>query len=179
MPIEEIRRIAKEENISVFGVGPTSEMADEPAGHRPVDFLPGAQSLICFGIPIPHDVYRTPEYNLETAWRSQNLLYRRLDTLALRLSILLEESGARALPIYGCMPLAYFGIKIFSLQRPSHESSEKDILSPIIGGNHGVSLFLDRAGHSAGHYLFHIMYRVTDRFYWAPVPKMPACRLPQ
>ncbi len=102
---EEIRKIARDEKVSVFGIGPASEMTNEAPGFRPEDFLGGVQSLICFGIPIPRDVYHTPTYNLETTWRSQNLLYRRLDTLALRFSNLLEESGARSLPIYGCMPL--------------------------------------------------------------------------
>jgi len=105
MIIDEIHRIAKDENVSVFGIGPASEMADERAGYRPEDFIPGVQSLICIGIPIPRDVYCIPTWNLEAAWRSQNLLYRRLDTLALRFSTLLEESGAQAIPIYGCMPL--------------------------------------------------------------------------
>ena len=105
MVIDEILRIAKDENISVFGIGSAVEMAGEPPGYRPEDFLSGVQNVICFGIPIPKDVYRTPTWNLETAWRSQNLLYRRLDTLALRFSVLLEESGAKSIPVYGCMPL--------------------------------------------------------------------------
>jgi len=106
MIIDQIRKVAEEENVSVFGIGPASEMADEPPGFRPADFLPNAQSLICFGISVPRNVYRVPAYDLEIVWRSQNLMYRRLDTLALRFSSLLEESGVRAIPIYGCMPLA-------------------------------------------------------------------------
>ena len=105
MITEQICKIAKDENISVFGIGSASAMADEPPGYRPEVFVPGVQSIICFGIPIPRGVYRTATSNLEVAWRSQNLLYRRLDTLALRFSNLLEESGARSIPIYGCMPL--------------------------------------------------------------------------
>lgn len=105
MIIDEIRKIARDENVSVFGIGSASEMAGEPPGYRPEDFMPGVQSIICFGISIPSDVYCTSAYSLETVWRSQNLLYRRLDTLALRFSCLLEESGGRAIPIYGCMPL--------------------------------------------------------------------------
>ncbi len=105
MIIDEIHRIAKDENVSVLGTGPTSEMENEPLGYRPEDFMPGVQSLLCFGIPLPREAYCTPTYSLETVWRSQNLLYRRLDTLALRFSVVLEESGARAFPIFGCMPL--------------------------------------------------------------------------
>jgi epoxyqueuosine reductase QueG len=105
MIVEEIRKIAEGEQIPVLGIGPASKMANELPGHRPADLMPGARSLICFGIPVPRQVYRMPTCGLETIWRSQNLYYRRLDTLSLRLAALLEESGAQAVPVYGCMPL--------------------------------------------------------------------------
>ena len=105
MKVDKIQKIIASENIPVFGMGPASEMEDEPPGHRPEDYMPGVQSLICFGIPVPRSVYTSGRFNAEAAWRSQNLLYRRLDTLSLRLSAVIEESGAQAMPIYGCMPL--------------------------------------------------------------------------
>jgi epoxyqueuosine reductase len=105
MIADEIQKLAEAENVPVLGFGPASDMAGEMPGHRPEDLLPGAQSLICFGLPVPQGVYRTPTYTLETVWRSQNLNYRRLDTLSLRIAALLEEHGARAVPIYGCQPM--------------------------------------------------------------------------
>jgi len=105
MIVGEIRRLIEAEAVPVWGLSRASKMANEPPGHRPEDLLPGAESLICFGIPIPQAVYRMPAYGLETIWRSQNTHYRRLDTLSLRIATLLEESGARAVPTYGCMPL--------------------------------------------------------------------------
>jgi epoxyqueuosine reductase QueG len=105
MIIEELHTIVKSEQVPVFGIGQASKMSEERSGYRPEDFLPGAKSVICFGTPIPKGIYSTKNYNLEATWRSQNLLYRRLDTISLRISILLEENGARAIPIYGCMPL--------------------------------------------------------------------------
>jgi epoxyqueuosine reductase QueG len=105
MIVDQIRKITEDENIPVWGIGPASKMADELPGHRPADLLPGAQSLVCFGIPVPRSVYEMPAYGLETAWRSQNLYYRQLDTLSIRFAALLEENGARAVPTYGCMPL--------------------------------------------------------------------------
>ena len=105
MILDEFRRIAKDENVSVFGIAPTREMRSEPPGYRPEDILPGVRSLVCFGIPLPRDVYCTPKHSQETVWRSQNLMYRRLDTLSLRFSSLIESTGDRAVPIYGCMPL--------------------------------------------------------------------------
>lgn len=105
MIVEEIRKIARDEHVPVWGIGRASKMANEQPGHRSDDLLPGAQSLICFGIQVPQAVYRMPTYTEETVWRSQNLYYRRLDTLSIRIAALLEESGARAVPTYGCMPL--------------------------------------------------------------------------
>lgn len=105
MIVEDIRKIAEDEHVPVWGIGHASSMANERPGHRPEDLLPGAQSLVCLGIPIPRAVYRMPTHAVETVWRSQNLYYRRLDTLSLRLAALLEESGERAAPVYGCMPL--------------------------------------------------------------------------
>jgi epoxyqueuosine reductase QueG len=103
--IEEIRKIAEDENIPVLGVSHASKMANESPGYRPEDLLQGAQSLICFGIPIPQGAYRALTYTAEMIWRSQNLYYRRLDTLSIRFAALLEESGVRAVPIYGCFPM--------------------------------------------------------------------------
>jgi epoxyqueuosine reductase len=105
MIVEGIRKIAEGEHVPVLGIGPASKMANELPGHRPEDLLPGARSLICFGIPVPRQVYRMPTYGVETIWRSQNLYYRRLDTLSIRLAALLEENGEQAVPVYGCMPL--------------------------------------------------------------------------
>jgi len=105
MIVQEIRRIAEEEGLAVWGIGPASKMADEAPGHRPDDFLPGVRSLICFGIPVPAGIYQMQAHGLDTAWRSQNLCYRHLDTLSLRFAALLEDHGEKAVPIYGCMPL--------------------------------------------------------------------------
>jgi epoxyqueuosine reductase QueG len=105
MIVETIRKLAEEQDIPVLGFGPAADMAGERPGHRPEDLLPGAQSLICFGLPVPQGVYHTPTHTLEAVWRSQNLNYRRLDTLSMRIAALLEEQGARAVPIYGCLPM--------------------------------------------------------------------------
>jgi epoxyqueuosine reductase QueG len=106
MIVDQIREMTGEEQIPVLGFGPASGMAGERPGHRPENLLPGARSLICFGLPVPQAVYRTPSYTLETVWRSQNLNYRRLDSLSMRIATLLEDNRASALPIYGCQPMS-------------------------------------------------------------------------
>jgi len=103
--INKILSIAQSEHIEVFGVDQASKMINEPKGHRPEDFLPGAKSIICFGIQVPYSVYCAPKYNLEMVWRSQSLLYRRLDSLSLKFANFLESNGELAFPVFGCMPL--------------------------------------------------------------------------
>jgi epoxyqueuosine reductase len=103
--MKKINGIADSEDVHVIGTGSAAEMSSEPQGYRPEDLLPNAKSLVCFGIPIPSGVY-LPNFNrIETVWRTQNLYYRRLDTLSARIAVLIEEYGDIAVPIYGCMPL--------------------------------------------------------------------------
>lgn len=105
MIAQAIRNIAASENVPVVGFGPAAALEKEPPGYRPDDLLPGARSLICFGIPVPMGVYRPSPFTVETVWRSQALSYRRLDTLSLRFTALLEDDGAQAVPVFGCMPM--------------------------------------------------------------------------
>ena len=104
MITEEICKIAEDEHVPVLGFAPASKMASEPPGYRPQDLLPGAQGLVCFGIPVPRAIYRTPTDAAEMICRAQSLYYRRLDTLSVRFAALLEEKGEQAVPIFSCSP---------------------------------------------------------------------------
>jgi epoxyqueuosine reductase len=103
---EKIRRLAEAEDVPVLGIGPCTAMENEPAGYRPSDLLPGARSMICFGLPVPRSVYQKSPYTTEMVWRTQNLLYRRLDTLSLAFAQAAEAQGAGAAPVFGCCPMA-------------------------------------------------------------------------
>ncbi len=104
--VDRIMEMARAGDVPVVGTGPCVGMEDEPPGYRPSDLLPGAQSMICFGIPAPHGVYQATPRTAEMVWRSQSLLYRRLDTLSLAFAQVMEELGARAVPVFGCSPMA-------------------------------------------------------------------------
>jgi epoxyqueuosine reductase len=106
---DKVIEIAESEGIPVLGMGPCAAMADEPQGYRPEDLLLHARSMICFGIPVPRGALGETPYTTETIWRSQNLYFRRLDTISLRLAQLLEESGAQAAPVFSCFPMAING----------------------------------------------------------------------
>jgi epoxyqueuosine reductase QueG len=105
MLIEKIRNIAATENIPLLGFGPASAMANESAGYRPDDLLPGAKGLLCFAIPLPRAIYNMSTYTAEMICRSQSENYRYLDMLSIRFANLLEENGEQAIPIFGCQPM--------------------------------------------------------------------------
>ena len=100
--VDMIGRMAKAEQVPVHGIAPCTGMETEPPGLRAADLLPGAQSMICFGLPLPRDVYQASLHVTELVWRSQNLLYRRLDSLSLAFAMAIEAEGARSLPVFGC-----------------------------------------------------------------------------
>jgi epoxyqueuosine reductase QueG len=104
--LEAIRRLAKKEDLPVLGIGPSAPMENGPAGYRPSEHLPGARSMICFGLPAPRSVYRQGPHAAELIWRAQTLLYRRLDTLSLAFIQAIEAGGGDAVPVSGCCPLA-------------------------------------------------------------------------
>jgi epoxyqueuosine reductase len=104
--VDRIMEMARAEDVPVVGTGPCTDMEDEPPGYRPSDLLPGSQSMICFGIPAPQGVYQASARSAEMVWRSQSLLYRRLDMLSLAFAQVMEDLGARAVPIFGCSPMA-------------------------------------------------------------------------
>ena len=104
--VDKIVKMAEAEDVPVLGIGPSTDMEGEPPGYRPSDMLAGARSMVCFGIPAPHGVYQASARSTEMIWRSQNLLYRRLDTLSMGLAQVMEACGARAVPVFGCCPMA-------------------------------------------------------------------------
>ena len=105
MITKDIQAIAGSEQLAGLGFAPASAMAGAPAGHRPEDLLPGARGLISFAVPVPRSVYRTPVHAEDMVCRTQSLLYRRLDSIAVRIAALLEEQGEQALPVFGCSPM--------------------------------------------------------------------------
>lgn len=95
------------ESIQVYGINSSDKMKDAPAGFHPDDYLPDSKSIICFALPVPKAVYSLDSYKKEFVWRSQNLLYRKLDTHSLNISNILENNNYKALPTFGCLPLRY------------------------------------------------------------------------
>ncbi|MCB2187174.1 MAG: hypothetical protein KQJ78_12195 [Deltaproteobacteria bacterium] len=103
-PGSEVLSWLTEQGVQVAGAAPVAALAGAPAGRSPTDWLPGARSVVIFGLPVPRGVFRAAAQKEAFYGRAASLLYRRLDTLALEAAALLEEAGGAALPIPGCFP---------------------------------------------------------------------------
>ncbi|MBN1862088.1 MAG: epoxyqueuosine reductase [Dehalococcoidales bacterium] len=99
---------------SLVGVANVGRFDDSPTGHHPCDFVPGARSVVAFGVALLHQALywegylAGSEFVLEKNRKDvlQNYFYRQtgyamvnnlLDMLALRLANLLESRGYRSL----------------------------------------------------------------------------------
>ncbi len=111
---EKVATYFKKEDIEVYGINASSLMDGVPPGYRPNDYMNDAKSMISFALPVPYGVYSCLQFNSEFVWRTQNLMYRQLDTHSLNISILLEKSGYTALPVHGCLPARYNSKKEFA-----------------------------------------------------------------
>ena len=85
----------------MFGFAPASSLEREPSGSRPSDLLPGAETLICLGLPVPRGIFKSGEKTLRLYWRTANIYYRQIDALLLQAAGLVEETGETAVPVFG------------------------------------------------------------------------------
>lgn len=69
-----------------------------------LDLLEDAKSIICFATPIPKGILYSKSNDTLLFWRYSSMIYRKLDTIATDLSLLLEENNYVSTPIYGCFP---------------------------------------------------------------------------
>ncbi len=118
----ELFEMIRIQGANLIGVGPIERFNGAPRGHRPEDIVPGARSVITFGIRIPYLASHWPELGmardseiLPSEIRSemlQNFFYRtvgydlineRLNQIALHLTNVLEDAGHRSI----CFPATF------------------------------------------------------------------------
>jgi epoxyqueuosine reductase QueG len=102
--LNEIDRLLNKMEIPLAGISGVEEPHPGPAEFSPRNLLKDCRSVLCFGVPIPKGVLLADNDALALYWRYCNMLYRSLDTTANQLCLLLERTGHRASPIYGCYP---------------------------------------------------------------------------
>jgi epoxyqueuosine reductase QueG len=126
---QELTRLAEDAGASVLGFAPVERFEGAPAAHHPAELLPGARSVVSFGIRLLDRVLQWPELLTGSALLPETLrlkalhlgFYRQsgydivndqLNAIALRLANWLEEHGFASVffpATYGSLPeeLAY------------------------------------------------------------------------
>ena len=92
------------EGITLTGTASAGHLPSVPEDFSPQVILKGAQSVICYGVPIPKGIVHADKNALVLYWRYCNMTYRFLDMVSDKLCVFLEEKGHLSTPVYGCYP---------------------------------------------------------------------------
>jgi epoxyqueuosine reductase QueG len=104
-PKAKIRNFLMRQGIPLMGIAEVHPLPNVPETYSPQTILKEAKSIICYGVPIPKGIIYAERDALLLYWRYWNVIYRSLDAMTDRLCSVLEETGHRALPVYGCYPM--------------------------------------------------------------------------
>ncbi len=99
-----IKDFLENEGILLRGIARACQLPSVPEEFSPQIILKKAQSVICYGVPIPKGILYAEKNDLALYWRYCNMTYRFLDTISNKLCWFLEEEGHGATPVYGCYP---------------------------------------------------------------------------
>ena len=100
----EIKAFFQMHNISIYGVANTKDQSRYQECKVPQQILEDANSVICYGIPIPKGIIYAKSENLLQYWRYCNIQYRTLDSITNELCLFFETFKCLAAPIYSCFP---------------------------------------------------------------------------
>ena len=103
--MEEIERVLSLARVPVFGTAPAMMLESGAPGYRPADLLPGTQSVVCFGVPMPQGIYRCASKPIEMYWRAISMFWRVTDNLSLQVAAVIEQAGFTSCPVFACFPL--------------------------------------------------------------------------
>jgi epoxyqueuosine reductase QueG len=94
--VNELKEFAKNSGADLIGVASVDRFSEAPSDHHPEDILPGAKSVVSCAQRIPLGVLFGPA----TAYdRTMGAVHSRLDHLACKIALFLEERGGRAIPV--------------------------------------------------------------------------------
>jgi epoxyqueuosine reductase QueG len=98
---EEMTNLFARNNIPIFGITSAKSLENEPSGYRPSDMLASAQSVLCFGIPVPKGIFKSQGRSEWMYWRAANIYYRNIDMVLMQVARIIEERGEMAVPVFG------------------------------------------------------------------------------
>jgi epoxyqueuosine reductase len=103
--VKEIEKLLSRARTPVFGTAPAAMLENGRPGYRPMDLLPGARSIVCFGTPMPQGIYHCASKPIEMYWRAVAMFWRATDDLSLQVATAIEQAGFTSCPVFACFPL--------------------------------------------------------------------------
>lgn len=100
-----VQECLKKQGIQIIGIAEMKELSPVPREFSPQSILREAQSIICYGVPIPRGIVYADNNDLSMYWRYCTMVYKSIDMVSNRLAVFLEEKGHKTSPIYGCYPM--------------------------------------------------------------------------
>ena len=105
MKNNDVIEFLEKKEISIIGFASTEDdLYQIPVEFSPQALLVEANTVICFGVPIPKGVIYTKSNDNLVYWRYCNMMYRSIDTTVNSLCLFLENAGYISTPIYSCYP---------------------------------------------------------------------------
>jgi hypothetical protein len=98
---EEMTNLFARNNIPIFGITSAKSLENEPSGYKPSDMLASAESILCFGVPVPKGIFKCQERSEWMYWRAANIYYRNIDMVLMQVASIIEEKGETAVPVFG------------------------------------------------------------------------------
>jgi epoxyqueuosine reductase QueG len=91
-----VKKFARSIGADLAGIASVDRFDAAPAGHRPVDILSGARSVLVCAMRIPGSIMDGP---ITSYHSTMTTVHIRLDELAMDLALFLEKYGGRAIPV--------------------------------------------------------------------------------
>jgi epoxyqueuosine reductase QueG len=91
-----VKKYARSIGADLAGIASADRFEAAPAGHRPADILNGARSVVVCAMRLPESVLEGPATSYQS---TMDAIHRRLDELAVKMALYIEESGGKAIPV--------------------------------------------------------------------------------
>jgi epoxyqueuosine reductase len=105
IPSGKVKRYARYLGADLAGIASEDRFTAAPEGHRPSDILKDAKSVVVLALRINRGSMDGPATSYQSA---MDTVHRRLDDLAVRLSLFMEDAGGRAVPVPSDEPYRYW-----------------------------------------------------------------------
>ncbi|KKM12753.1 hypothetical protein SY88_02520 [Clostridiales bacterium PH28_bin88] len=129
-----IKGFALAAGADLVGVAPVDRLSEAPPGARPEDSLKGARTVVSLAVRIPDGL--VGETRGTNYLHGMVVSFSRLDVIAQRLAVFIEENGFRAVPVPADTPYDYWEAEnMYGRGNLSHKHAAQAAGLGVLGKN--------------------------------------------